>query len=201
MAGDGKTSVAVNLATAFVATDKKVLLIDANFRKPNLHTLFPKIQSKELAPRYDFGLSSVLTHQCSSDEAVRPSGIEGLDIIDCGPPPASPSELLANLHMEELLREQGKRYDHIIVDGPPALLVSDAKVLAGLVDATLLVFNATATSRGAAQRTIRELRDVNANVVGCVLFGARSIKGGYFQEQFKSYRRYQKKAQLAGGIA
>ncbi len=201
MAGDGKTSVAVNLAAAFVATDKKVLLIDANFRQPNLHKLFPRIQSQESAPRYDFGLSSVLTHQCSSDKAVRPSGIEGLDIIDCGPLPANPAELLARSHMEELLREQGNRYDHIIIDGPPALLVSDAKVLGGLVDATLLVFNAAATSRGAAQRTIRELRDVNANVVGCVLFGARSIKGGYFQEQFKSYKRYQKKAQLAGGVA
>jgi len=201
MSGDGKTSVAVNLATAFVATDKKVLLIDANFRQPNLHTLFAKVQTEDSARRYDFGLSSVLTHQCASDEAVRHSGIEGLDIIDCGPLPANPAELLASPRMEELLREQGRNYDHIIVDGPPALLVSDAKVLAGLVDATLLVFNAAATSRGAAQRTIRELRDVNARVVGCVLFGARAIKGGYFQEQFKSYRRYQKKAQLAGGTA
>jgi len=202
MAGDGNTSIAVNLATTFVATDKKVLLIDANFRHPNMQTLFPKVETGELgAERFDFGLSSVLTHQCSSAEAVRSSGIEGLDIIDCGPLPANPAELLGNPRMEELLREHRKKYDYVIIDGPPVLLVSDAKVLARLVDATILVFNAAATSRGAAQRTIRELKEVNAKIAGCVLFAARAMKGGYFQEQFKSYRRYQKQAQLAGGSA
>jgi capsular exopolysaccharide synthesis family protein len=201
MARDGKTSLAVNLATTFVATDKKVLLIDANFRQPNLHLLFPKVEVKESAEHFDFGLSSVLMHQCTPAEAVRPSGIEGLDIIECGPLPANPAELLGSTRMEELLARQRKSYDYIIIDGPPVLLVSDAKVLAGVVDATLLVFNAAATSRGAAQRTIRELKDVNARIVGCVLFAARSIKGGYFHEQFKSYRKYQKKAQLASSTA
>jgi len=77
-------------------------------------------------------------------------------------------------------------------------LVSDAKVLAKLVDATILVLNAAATSRGAAQRAIGELRAVGAaNLVGCVLFAVRAMKGGYFHEQFKSYRKYQK-LQLAG---
>jgi len=201
MARDGKTSVAVNLATTFVATDKKVLLIDANFRQPNLHLLFPKVEVKESAEHFDFGLSSVLMHQCTPAEAVRPSGIEDLDIIECGPLPANPAELLGSTRMEELLAKQCKDYDYIIIDGPPVLLVSDAKVLAGFVDATLLVFNAAATSRGAAQRTIRELKDVNARIVGCVLFAARAIKGGYFQEQFKSYRKYQKQARLASSTA
>jgi capsular exopolysaccharide synthesis family protein len=201
MAGDGKTSVAANLAAAFVATDKKVLLIDANFRKPNLHTLYPKTQIGDSTKRFDFGLSSVLTHQCASGEAARSSGVEGLGIIDCGPPPANPAELLGSDRMKTLLAEQSKNYDYIIIDGPPVLLVSDAKVLAGLVDATVLVINAAETSRGAAQRTIRELKEVNAKIVGCVLFAARSIKGGYFHEQFKSYRKYQKKAELAAGIA
>ena len=201
MPRDGKTSMAVNLATTFVVSDKKVLLIDANFRQPNLHLLFPKVEIKESAEHFDFGLSSVLMHQCTPAEAVRPSGIEGLDIIECGPLPANPAELLGGTRMEELLARQRKNYDYIIIDGPPVLLVSDAKVLAGLVDATLLVFNAAATSRGAAQRTIRELKDVNARIVGCVLFAARAIKGGYFQEQFKSYRKYQKKARLASSTA
>jgi capsular exopolysaccharide synthesis family protein len=201
MARDGKTSMAVNLATTFVATDKKVLLIDANFRQPKLHSLFPKTETEGQAERFDFGLSSVLMHQCSSAEAVRPSDIEGLDIIDCGPIPANPSELLSSSLMEDLLARQRTNYDYIIIDGPPVLLVSDAKVLAGLVDATLLVFNAAATSRGAAQRTIRELTQVNARIVGCVLFAARAIKGGYFHEQLKSYRKYQKKTRLAGSTA
>ena len=202
MAGDGKTSVAVNLATTFVAADKKVLLIDANFRLPNLKRLFPKIQTDELEEKlevesFDFGLSSVLMNQCGSKEAIRPGGIEGLDVIDAGPLPANPAELLGSPWMEELLGRQRNNYDHIIIDGPPVLLVSDAKVLARLVDTTILVFNAATTSRGAAQRTISEFKDVNANIVGCVLFAVRSMKGGYFHEQFKSYRKYEKKAKKA----
>jgi len=206
MAGDGKTSVAVNLATTFVDAHKKVLLIDANFRQPHLQRLFPRIQTDMLedkleAEGFDFGLSSVLMNQCGSQEALRPGGIEGLDIIDSGPLPANPAELLGSPRMEGLLAEQRKNYDHIIIDGPPVLLVSDAKVLARLVDTTILVFNAAATSRGAAQRTIREFKEVNAKIVGCVLFAARAMKGGYFQEQFKSYRKYEKKAKKTGKAA
>ncbi len=201
MPGDGKTSTAVNLATTFVGTSKKVLLIDANFRKPSLNILFPKVSSNNLetleAEHFNYGLSSVLMRQCSSSKAKRPSGIEGLDIIDCGPLPANPAELLSNPQMEELLKEQRKKYDHIIIDGAPVLLVSDAKAVAGLVDTTVLVFNADSTNIGAAQRTISEMRDVNANIAGCILFAARTIKGGYFREQSKSYRKYLR-AQLAG---
>ncbi|MDT8300595.1 MAG: polysaccharide biosynthesis tyrosine autokinase [Sedimentisphaerales bacterium] len=202
MPGDGNTSVAVNLASTFVAADKKVLLIDANFRQPKLERLFPKIQTDILedkleAEGYDFGLSSVLTKQCGFQEAIRPGGIEGLDIIDCGPLPANPAELLGSPRMEEMLIRQRNNYDHIIIDGPPVLLVSDAKALARLVDTTVLVINAAATSRGAARRTIREFKEVNANIIGCVLFAVRSMKGGYFNEQFKSYRKYEKKAKKA----
>jgi len=148
------------------------------------------LEDKLEAEGFDFGLSSVLMNQCGYKEAVRPGGIEGLDIIDCGPLPANPAE-------EGLLTEQRKSYDHIIIDGPPVLLVSDAKVLARLVDTTILIFNAAATSRGAAQRTIREFKEVNAKIIGCVLFAVRSMKGGYFHEQYKSYRKYEKKAKKA----
>jgi len=197
-AGDGNTSVSVNLATTFVATDKKVLLVDANFRRPSLQKLFPRVESDDLkAEHFDFGLSSVLMDQCGAKEAIRSSGVEGLDVVYSGPLPTNPAELLGGPRMEELLKEQRKNYDYIIVDGPPVLLVSDAKVLAGVVDATILVFNAAATSRGAAQRTIREFKEVDAKIVGCVLFAARAMKGGYFHEQFKSYWKYERKARKA----
>jgi len=189
-AGDGKTSVAVNLGQTFVTGNKKVLLIDANFWRPSLQTIFPK--PAEQVEQSKFGLSNLLLGQCGYQEAIRPSGTEDLDIIDAGPMPANPAELLGALRMEELIKEQRKNYDYIIVDGPPVLLVSDAKVLAKIVDATVLVFNASATPRGAAQRTIRELKAVDARIVGCVLFAVRALKGGYFQEQFRSYQAYQK---------
>ncbi len=101
--------------------------------------------------------------------------------------------------MEQLLKHQRQNYDYVIIDGPPVLLVSDAKLLARLVDATILVFNAAASRRGAAQRTVRELRAINAALVGCVLVAVKTLKGGYFQEQFRSYQEYQK-LQLAHSI-
>jgi capsular exopolysaccharide synthesis family protein len=195
MAGDGVTSVAVNLATAFVAEDKKVLLIDANFRHSSLRALFP--QGGGEAEQFDFGLSSVLMNQCSVKEATRVSGIAGLDVIGSGPLPGNPAELLGSGRMQDLVKEQRKVYDYVIIDGPPVLLVSDSKSMAKFVDATLLVFNAAATRRGAAQRAINEIKEVGGTIVGCVLFGVRAMKGGYFQEQFKSYQEYQK-MQLAG---
>jgi capsular exopolysaccharide synthesis family protein len=197
-AAEGKTSVAVNLATTFVAQNKRVLLIDGNFRQPSLRKIFPRTAAGgPEAEDFDFGLSSVLAKQCSYMDAVRSTGIDGFDIIDSGPLPSNPAELLAGPRMEELLREHRKNYDHIVIDSAPVLLVSDAKALSRLVDATILIFNAAATRRGAARRTIGELREIGANVVGCVLFAARAMKGGYFQERFKSYQQYLK-PQMAG---
>jgi len=197
MAGDGKTSVAVNLATTFVAENKKVLLIDANFWQPALYTIFPKEATE--AKQAEVGLSTLLVGRCGYQEVIRPSGVEGLSIIDSGPLPSNPAELLGGEQMKQLVEQQRVNYDYIIVDGPPILLVSVAKILAKLVDGTILVFNAAATRRGVAQRTISELKEVDATVVGCVLLGVRAMKGGYFQEQFKSYQEYQK-LQLAQSI-
>ncbi len=184
-AAEGTTSVAVNLATTFVVQNKKVLLIDANFRQPTLKRIFPKTAANDPeAAGFDFGLSSVLTSQCGYQDVIRHSGIDGFDIIDSGPMPSNPAELLASPGWKAA---QGARrnYDHIIIDSAPVLLVSDAKVLAKIVQATVLVFNAAATSRGAARRTIGELKEVDANVVGCVLFAAKALKGGYFHEQIQ----------------
>ena len=200
MAGDGKTSVAVNLATTFVAENKRVLLIDANFCRPNLHTVFPKAAVEvEAIERPDLGLSNLLMAQCGFQEVIRPTGIGGFDVIDTGPLPPNPAELLGGAQMEQLVKQQRENYDYVIVDGPPVLLISDAKMLTRFVDATILVFNAVTTRRGAALRTIRELKEVNATIVGCVLFAVKAMKGGYFHEQFKSYREYQK-LQLARPI-
>ena len=195
-AGDGRTSVACNLASAFVAKFEKVLLIDGNMRQPSLHLAYPPDDSNGSGGRGRLGLTSILTGECDYHDGISPSGIEGLDVVYAGPPTANPAELLASGRMKELIEHVAGSYDRVIIDSPPVLLVSDVKILAKLVNATVLVFNAATTKRGAAERTIRELHDVGANVVGCVLFGAEAMKGGYFRQQFKAYRRYLK-AQLA----
>ncbi len=199
MPGDGKTSVAVNLAATFVAENKKALLIDANFRRPSLHTIFPKPRVRQPQERLELGLSSLLLGQVDYQQVIRPSGIGGLDVIDAGPSPFNPAELLAGERMGRLIKDQHENYDYIILDSPPVLLVSDAKILAKYADGTILVLNAGATRRGAALRTIRELRQVNATILGCVILAVKALKGGYFEEQFKFYQEYQK-LQLAHPI-
>lgn len=196
-AGDGKTSVAVNLAMTFIAENKKVLIVDANFWQPALYKIFPG-QTVDLE-QTEVGLSTLLAGRDDYQQVIRASGVEGLSLIDSGPLPSNPAELLGGVKMKKLIEQQRGNYDYIIVDGPPVLLVSVAKILAKFADGTVLVFNAAATRRGAAQRAINELKEVNAAVTGCVLFNVKALKGGYFHEQFKSYQQYQK-LQLAHSV-
>jgi capsular exopolysaccharide synthesis family protein len=197
-AGEGKTSVATNMAATLIAEDRKVLLIDTNFRKPSTPTLFPLAEAKESTGHPDYGLSNYLMGQCRSEDIIRTSGIAGLDIIDSGPLPSNPAEILDNPNMGQLLDQCRRIYDYVIIDSPP-LLVSEAKILAAQADGTILVFNTDLTKRGAAQRILRELHSINADIIGCVLIGVRAWKGGYFQEVYKSYQQYQQ-AQLAQPI-
>jgi capsular exopolysaccharide synthesis family protein len=192
-AGDGKTSVAVNLAATTLHEGKRVLLVDANFRRPSSGILFPRTEADgSVSEHADSGLSNYLMGQCPDEkEIIRSSGIEGLDIIDSGPLPANPAELMDHPRMKQLLERTKQLYDYVIIDGP-ALLVSDAKVLASHVDGTLVVFNAAGTHRGTAQRILRELQNVHANTVGTVLMGVKTRKGGYFHEVYRSYQEYQR---------
>ena len=192
-AGDGKTSVAVNLAATMLHENKRVLLIDANFRRPSSGRLFPRTEANgSVSEHADFGLSNYLMGQCGDEkEIIRPSGIEGMDIIDSGPLPVNPGELFDDLRMKQLLDRCKEAYEYVIIDGP-ALVVNDAKILASHADGTLVVFNAAETHRGTAQRVLRELQSVHANTVGTVLMGVKSRKGGYFHEVYRSYHEYQR---------
>ncbi len=162
-AKDGKTTLAVNLATTLVAEGRKILLIDANFRRPRLHTIFANEQDKT---QVNAGLSNLLAGQCDLQQTIRPSGMEGFTIIESGPMPTNPAETLGSEAMQRLIGQLRDSYDYVIIDGPPVLLASEAKVLTKYVDGTIVVFNATATRRGAGVRTLSELKQVNANVIG-----------------------------------
>lgn len=190
-AGDGKTTVAVNMASTLLAENRRVLLIDTNFRRPSSARLFPRMHAAgtEFA---DYGLSNYLMAQCDNlQQIIRVSGIEGLSIIDSGPLPANPAELLNSDRMTALLNQCKDQFDHVVIDGP-ATLVSDSKTLAAQADGTIVVFNAQTTHRGEAMRILRELKDVQANVIGTVLMGVKSRKGGYFHEVYRSYQDYQR---------
>ena len=187
-AKDGKTTVAVNLATTLVAEGKKILLIDTNLRRPGLNAIFA---GKQTAIQTNTGLSNLLAGQCDLQQAISPSGMEGLTVIESGPMPTNPAETLGSEAMHRLIGQLRDNYDYVIIDGPPVLLASEAKLLAKYVDGTILVFNAAVTRRGTGMRTISELKQVNATILGCVLLGVKTLKGGYFREMFRSYQEYQ----------
>lgn len=192
-AGDGKTTLAVNMASTLLAENRRVLLIDANFRRPSTGRLFPRSGVNGAPAEFaDYGLSNYLMGQCENQrQIIRESGIESLFVIDSGPLPANPAELLNGDRMRSLLNYCKDEFDHVLIDGP-ATLVSDSKTLAAQADGTIVVFNAQNTHRGAAIRILRELKDVHANVIGSVLMGVKSRKGGYFQEVYRSYQEYQR---------
>jgi capsular exopolysaccharide synthesis family protein len=183
-ADEGKTMVACNLAATLAASGCHVLLIDGNFRRPRIQRVFDLPNSA--------GLSSVLARLSSFDDAVRSTSVANLDVLVCGPVPPSPADLLGSEAMQNLLNEARQRYDHVIIDGTPVLVVADSHVLCRMVDGVTMVINCRKTSRGVALRSKRMLLGFRARLVGAVLNCIRSQKGGYFRESYRNYYDYAK---------
>ncbi len=156
--GEGKTFCAVNLGTVMALGGKRVLLIDADMRRPNV---LKTLELNDEGP----GLSSWLINEASMSDVVRSTGIPGLDVIGAGPIPPNPSELAESPRMQELMKAMRERYDHILVDASPVGLVSEFVVLMGHLDVTLYVVRERRTRRGAL-RLINEL--VQAGKLGRV---------------------------------
>jgi capsular exopolysaccharide synthesis family protein len=180
---DGKTTVAVNLAMSLAQGGRRVLLVDANFRRPGLQLLYP--------PAGDTGLSNILVGDADLESAVRPTDVGNLDLLLSGPIPPNPAERLDSPQMQELLAQAVARYDQVLIDAPPVLLATDASLLATKVDGAILVCRANENSRGAAQRARDLLLKVNAHLFGAILNAAQTRRGGYFREQMSVFYDYQ----------
>ena len=180
--GDGKTTVAVNLAMTMARSGNRVLLIEVNFRRPSL--------AKILDVPGAVGLSNVIVGLVSFDEAVQATKVENLDVLVCGALPPSPAELLGSGAMRQLIREQSQRYDQVIIDGSPMLVVADNHLLAEAVDGVVMVLRAGDNTRGLALRAVRQVRSLRARLLGAVLNRVRATKGGYFREAYQAYYDY-----------
>lgn len=180
--GDGKSTVAANLAIAMAHTGARVLLIDANFRRPTLARVFGVPET--------VGLSNVLVGVNTIAEAVQATSVENLEVLPSGVSPPSPAELLGSQSMRQLIVDQGKAYDRVIIDGAPMLVVADNYLLADVVDGVVVVFAAGATTRGMAQRAVRQVLSLRGRVFGGVLNRVRATKGGYFRETYQAYYDY-----------
>jgi len=185
---EGRTTVAINLAIALAQSGRRVLLVDANFHRPCLPEFFPKI-SKE-------GFSNALLGQVELEKIVTSTDLPNLDVMGTGPIPPNPTELLAGAYLADILTRATSRYDQVIFDGPPVLLVTDALVLASAVDGLIMVCRAKETSRGVILRANEHLEQVNARIFGAVLNAAQVRRGGYFREQIRTFYDYQPEALL-----
>lgn len=179
---DGKTAVAINLAVTMAHSNQRVLLIDCNFRRPAIRPRFPKSRPD--------GLSNVLTGQATLEAVVTPTDVQNLSILSTGPMPPRPAELLSSQAMRELLAAALQKYDRVLLDGPPALLISDATVLAMQVDGVILVTRADTNAKGALKRVREQLERINVRIVGAVLNGVRARAGGYFKQQYREFYEY-----------
>ena len=187
---DGKTTVACNLALAVAQGGQRVLLIDANFRRPGIHRIFQQIGEQ--------GLSNILVGDGTLESSAVHTDMPTLDLLGGGPVPPNPVALLGSDSLRKLLEEAAARYDQVIIDTAPVLLASDALVLAPEVDGVVLVVRARANTRGAARRARNLLVDLNAQLFGAVLNAAQVTRGGYFRQQLRAYYDYQVDAKTGG---
>lgn len=180
--GDGKSAISINLAVSMARGGQRVLLIDANFRRPSLRSAFPNTNSD--------GLSNILVGQTTLEKTVSKTDIPNLDILTTGPMPPTPAELLATRYMRELLEAALKSYDRVLIDGPPILLMSDALMLATMVDGVVITTRAVSNSKGALRRARDQLAGVNARVLGAILNCVQTRAGGYFKRQYREFYDY-----------
>lgn len=171
--GEGKSTTALALARNLTQLGKRVLLVDADLRKPSLH--------KTLGLKAESGLSHLLAGGCTFGAAVQHTDDERLHVILAGPLPPNPAELLSGSKLVSLLTVGAERYDHVIIDGPPVLGLADAPILANAIDGTLLVVNSAKTKIGAAQAALKRLYAARARILGGLLtkYDARAAGYGY----------------------
>ncbi|TWT45119.1 Tyrosine-protein kinase YwqD [Phycisphaerae bacterium RAS1] len=181
-AGDGKSSVAINLAVTLAQSNQRVLLIDCNFRRPAIRSAFP-------GTRPD-GMSNVLIGQARLEDLITRTDLPNLDVLTSGPLPPTPAELLGSKYMRQLIEAASKIYDRVIFDGPPVLLISDALVVATQVDGVIIVARAVSNSKGLLKRARDQMDRIGARVIGAVLNGVQARAGGYFRQQYRDFYDY-----------
>lgn len=182
--GDGKSTIVSNLAIAMAQAGQKVLVIDADFRKPMQHNIFE-------INRHEKGLADVVAGAVDMEEAIKPGPVEGLDVLSCGTEIPNPSEVLNSDAFASMLGEFTERYDRVIIDSPPVGPVADSQILSAICDVTLLVLRAEVSTRKNSQHARDSLVGVGGHLLGVIVNGVRRKHGSYgYYSGYGYYNQY-----------
>jgi len=180
-AGDGKSTLSLNLSIALAMSGKRTILIESDFRRPKVHKL-TGVDNKR-------GIVDVLRGDVELADAVQTTSVESFFVLPCGSRPKNPAELLSRPEYEQLLDVLRQKYDYVIVDTPPVLAVTDPMSVAPRVDGVLIAMRLSRHTRDLGRRTLEQLRDVGATVAGIVINGVEeSDSYGYGSYRYSDYQ-------------
>jgi polysaccharide biosynthesis transport protein len=182
---EGKTVTAINLATAIAQSDYKVLLVDADLRKPRIY--------KALGLQNTKGLSTYLAGASDMD-IIQPGPVHNLSVIPSGPIPPNPSELLSSNRLNFMIRALSEEYDIIIFDTAPLLSVTDGLILSKALDGTIIVAKAGKTGYDEVKRAVKGLRDLNSHILGVIINSFDTKKNEYYYKYYNYYSTDPKQA-------
>ncbi len=177
--GEGKTTTAVNTAISMAQLGASVLLIDADMRRPTVHKTF-KIGLVN-------GLSTYLSGNGEIDKLIVKLPMPNLSVLTAGPIPPNPAELISSERMRVMLRMLSSRYDHIIIDSPPLITVTDPVILSTMVDGSMLVVQSGRSTKEMIRRARQELAGVNARIFGVILNNVDIKRDGYDEYYYHRY--------------
>ena len=180
--GDGKTSLATNLAISLAQANRRVLLVDISSRHPSIERCF------DLEP--DDGLSEILVDNVDPSSVYRETEFPNLYVLGPGHHGRELVGKLASREIGEFFEAAESQFEHVIIDTPPSLYMSDAKLLAPIVDGVIVVIGAGVTKIGMIRRCLQDMALIGANVVGLVINGVRPYRGGYLDRNLSMYYSY-----------
>lgn len=188
-AGEGKTTICANLAQAFANAEEKVVIVDADLRKPRMHKVFLNGNSGNGKAR---GLSQLLSGLCKLEDVLQKTEVPNLFFIPAGPVPPNPAELLASSRMKRVLEKLGQHFNRVIVDAPPAAGFADVLVLGNCLDGVILVSTLGQTHREALRIFRKSLYNVRGNLLGTIInkLNITNHYGSYYYKYYKYYHYY-----------